>query len=81
MEIKTRTFRGLTFDILVEEAQSVDAHGGRIWYTAAVYLRLKGEKQRHLVRRSRLPGAADELAAEIKRDGIRVFDKYRQNVA
>jgi nitrous oxidase accessory protein NosD len=56
MEIKTRTFRGLTFDILVEEAQSVDAHGGRIWYTAAVYLRLKG-------------------------DGIRVFDKYRQNVA
>lgn len=81
MKIKTRTFKGLTFDILVEEAQSVDNAGGRLWYTAAVYLRLKGQQEKHLVRKSRLPGVADELASEIKRDGIRVFDKYRQKTA
>jgi len=76
MRIKTRTFRGLTFDIVVDEAQTVDTQGGRIWYTAAVYLRLKGQQERHLVRKSRLPGVADELAKEIRREGIRVFDKY-----
>lgn len=81
MEIKTSTFRGLTFDIVVEEAQTVDANGGRIWYTAAVFLRSKGQQQRHLVRKSRLPGVAADLAKEIKRDGIRVFDKYRKNPA
>lgn len=79
MEIRTSTFRGLTFDIVVEEAQTVDANGAHIWYTAAVFLRAKGQQQRHLVRKSRLPGVAADLAAEIKRDGIRVFDKYRRN--
>jgi hypothetical protein len=76
MKIKTSTFRGLTFDIVVDEAQTVDAQGGRIWYTAAVYLKPKGQQERHLVRKSRLPGVADELAAEIRRDGIRVFDRF-----
>lgn len=77
MKTKTKTFRGLTFDILVEEAEAMDASGGRLWYLAAVYVREHGQQQRHLVRKSRLPGAAEELAAAIRRDGLRVFDRVK----
>nr|WP_316654113.1 hypothetical protein [uncultured Gellertiella sp.] len=77
MEIKTITFRGLTFDILVEEAKSHDAQGGRLWYLAAIYVRERGKQEAQLVRKTRLPGAADELAASIRKDGLRVFDRFR----
>jgi len=80
METKTTVFRGLTFDILVEEAQSVDAQGAHLWYLAAVYLRDRSGV-RHLVRKSRLPGAADELAALVRRDGLRVFDRISRTSA
>ncbi|MBY2975518.1 hypothetical protein [Rhizobium leguminosarum] len=76
MKTKTTVFRGLTFDVLVEEAQSMDAQGGQLWYLAAVYVRDRSGA-RHLVRKSRLPGAAEELAALVRRDGIRVFDQFK----
>lgn len=77
MNISRQTFRGLTFDILIEEAQANDVHGGRLWYTAHLYVRIRGQQGLHLVRKSRLPGLADALAAEIRRDGIRVFDRFQ----
>ena len=80
MKNKTTVFRGLTFDILVEEAQSVDGQGVILWYLAAVYLRDRSGV-RHLVRKSRLPGAADELAALVRRDGLRVFDRISRTSA
>lgn len=76
MKTKTTVFKGLTFDILVEEQRSDDAQGGRLWYLAAVYIRDRSG-QRHLVRKSRLPGAAEELASLVRRDGLRVFDRFR----
>lgn len=76
METKTTVFKGLTFDVLVEEAQQADAQGDHLWYLAAVYVRDRSG-QRHLVRKSRLPGAAQELAALVHRDGIRVFDQLK----
>lgn len=76
MKTKTTIFKGLTFDVLVEEAQQADAQGGRLWYLAAVYVRDRSG-QRHLVRKSRLPGAAEELATLVRRDGIRVFDNFK----
>lgn len=78
MKTKTTVFKGLTFDILVEEQRSDDAQGGRLWYLAAVYVRDRSG-QRHLVRKSRLPGAAEELAKMVRRDGLRVFDRFRSN--
>lgn len=80
MKTKTTVFKGLTFDILVEEQRSDDAQGGRLWYLAAVYVRDRSG-QRHLVRKSRLPGAADELAAMVRRDGLRVFDRFSRRDA
>lgn len=76
MRTKTTTFKGLTFDLMVEEAEQTDPQGGHLWYLAAVYVRDRSG-QRHLVRKSRLPGTAEELAASIRRDGIRVFDNFR----
>lgn len=76
MKTKTTTFKGLTFDLLVEEAQQIDPQGGHLWYLAAIYVRDRsGAKQ--LIRKSRLPGAAEELAALVRRDGIRVFDNFK----
>ena len=80
MKTKTTVFRGLAFDIVVEESQSVDAQGAHLWYLAAVYLRDRSGV-RHLVRKSRLPGAADELAALVRRDGLRVFDQISRTSA
>ena len=77
MKTKTKIFRGLTFDIMVDEAEAMDASGGRLWYLAAIYIREHGQQQRHLVRKSRLPGAAEELAAAIRRDGLRAFDRMK----
>jgi len=75
MKTKTTTFKGLTFDIVVEEAQQADQDGGRLWYLAAVYVRDRSGAKT-LVRKSRLPGAAEELAAMVRRDGLRVFDRF-----
>lgn len=80
MKSKTTVFRGLTFDILVEEVQSLDPQGALLWYLAAIYLRDRSGV-RHLVRKSRLPGAADELAALVRRDGLRVFDRINRTIA
>jgi len=80
MKIKTTIFRGLTFDLIVEETRSVDPQGALLWYLAAVYLRYRSG-ERHLVRKSRLPGAADELATLVRRDGLRIFDRISQRFA
>ncbi|TAV82649.1 hypothetical protein ELI24_39190 [Rhizobium ruizarguesonis] len=77
MKTKTKIFKGLTFDILVEEAEATDGQGGRLWYLARIYVRERGTSERHLVQKSRLPGTADKLAAEIRQHGIRVFDSYK----
>ncbi|WDZ76885.1 hypothetical protein PWG15_20255 [Ensifer adhaerens] len=69
--------RGLTVNIEVVEVCQTDANGGIIWYHAAIYIQQHGSKEKTLVRRSRLPGAAAELRREIQRDGIRAFDRIK----
>lgn len=68
--------RGLTVNIEVIEIHQQDATGGTIWYYAAIYVQRHGSAERKLVRKSRLPGAAAALKAEIHRDGIRAFDGF-----
>lgn len=67
--------RGLTVNIEVVEITQNDASGGTLWYFAAIYVQPHGSAERKLVRKSRLPGTATALKAEIQRDGIRAFDR------
>jgi hypothetical protein len=66
--------RGLTVNVEIIEVHQSDAHGGTIWYHAAIYVQPHGSAEKKLIRKSRLPGAAAALKAEIQRDGIRAFD-------
>jgi hypothetical protein len=71
MTITTTTFRGLTFNVLVEEFHDQGSGGRLNGYLATIYREDRGG--RHLIRKSRLPGAADDMKREIQRDGIQVF--------
>jgi hypothetical protein len=71
MAVRTTVFKALTFSILVEEFHDRDAAGHLIGYFASIYV--ETTSKRHLVRRSRLPGAAENLRREIERDGLRAF--------
>ena len=67
--------KGLTVNIEVVEITQNDASGGTLWYFAAIYAQQIGSKEKTLVRKSRLPGAAAALKAEIQRDGIQAFNR------
>ncbi|ARQ11009.1 hypothetical protein NXC12_CH03016 [Rhizobium etli] len=67
--------KGLTVNIEVVEVCQTDATGGTIWYYAAIYAQPHGSAEKRLVRKSRLPGAAAALKAEIQRDGIQAFSR------
>ncbi|MBW0369986.1 hypothetical protein [Ensifer adhaerens] len=71
MAVRTTVFKALTFSILVEEFHDRDAAGHLNAYLASIYVETAAG--RHLVRRSRLPGAAESLRQEVERDGIRAF--------
>lgn len=73
MAIKRTTIRGLAFDLLIEEVNERTSAGGLICYLASVYRVEKATGARTLIRRSRLPGAADEMRREYKRDGIQAL--------
>lgn len=67
--------RGLTVNVIIEEVHHQHEKGGLICYIASIYVQPHGSAEKRLVRRSRLPGAAAALKAEIKRDGLRAFDR------
>lgn len=71
MQIRTTTIPGLTFAVQIEEVNHRDPLGGLICYLASLYV--KTDSGRHLVRRSRIPGAAEAMQREIRRDGLRAF--------
>lgn len=79
MHHKITKIRGLTVNIIVEEVHHQHEKGGLICYLASIYIQPHGSEEKRLVRRSRLPGAAAALKAEIKRDGLRVFDRMAIN--
>lgn len=77
MAKRTTIIKGLSFNVLIEEVHQTDGKGGLICYVASIYLQEHGMDEKRLVRRSRIVGAADDLKCEIKRDGIRVFDRFK----
>ncbi|MCJ8519078.1 hypothetical protein ABID21_002214 [Pseudorhizobium tarimense] len=75
--IKTTTIPGLAFAVQVEEVNQRDASGGYLCYLASLYRLDAKTSERHLIRRSRIPGAADEMRHKIQRDGIEAFHRFR----
>lgn len=75
MRQTTTRIRGLTVNIIIEEVHHEHATGGLICYFASIYIQPHGSEERRLVRRSRVPGAAEELRKEIQKDGLRAFDR------
>jgi len=69
--------RGLTVNIIIEEVHHQHATGGLICYIASIYIQPHGSTEKRLLRRSRLPGAADALRKEIQKDGLRAFDRLK----
>lgn len=67
--------KGLTVNIEVVEVCQTDQSGGILCYVAAIYIQAHGSADKRLVRKSRLPGAAAALKAEIKKHGLRAFDR------
>ena len=79
MRLTVTRIRGLTVNIIIEEVHHQHATGGLICYFASIYIQKIGSTEKMLVRKSRLPGAAAALKAEIKRDGLRAFDRMVVN--
>ncbi len=69
--------RGLTVNVIIEEVHHQHATGGLICYIASIFIQPHGSTEKRLVRRSRLPGAAEELRKEIQRDGLRAFHRLK----
>lgn len=67
--------RVLTVNVIIEEVHHQHEKGGLICYIASIYVQPHGSAEKRLVRLSRLPGAAAALKAEIRRDGLRAFDR------
>ncbi|URK88584.1 hypothetical protein LP421_16115 [Rhizobium sp. RCAM05350] len=69
--------RGLTVNVEIVEMSQADKNGSILCYVAAIYIQAHGSAEKRLVRKSRLPGAAAALKAEIRRDGIRAFARIK----
>lgn len=67
--------KGITVNIIIEETHHQHEKAGLICYIAAIYIQKHGSAEKRLVRKSRLPGAADTIRQEIQRKGIRAFDR------
>ncbi|WP_412064681.1 hypothetical protein [Rhizobium sp. SYY.PMSO] len=69
--------KGLTVNVEVVEVCQTDRSGGILCYVAAIYVQVHGNAEKTLVRKSRLPGTAASLKAEVRRDGIRAFASFK----
>lgn len=74
METKTTTVKGLAFDVVVVETVHRDPRG-ILFYVAAIYVRERRSGVQRLVRRTRVPGSGQAVAADVKRLGVRALDK------
>jgi len=73
MKTKKTIVRGLAMDIIVIETVHTDALG-TLFYRAEIFVRERRTGIERLVRRTRLPGSAAELARAVQRLGVRALD-------
>lgn len=74
METKTTTIKGLAIDVVVVEIMQTDAAGAVLWYVATISIRERRTGIKKHVRRTRVPGSAQELARAVQRLGVRALD-------
>lgn len=74
METKTTTIRGLAIDVQVIETMHRTTCGEVLWYIATIIVRERKTGVQRLVRRTRIPGSAQELALAVQRLGVRALD-------
>lgn len=78
-----KTIVGMSFNLVIEEVNERDHEGRILLYVASVYVQLRGRSRLHLVRRSRVPGAAILLEREAQLGRIDVgnlFDVLRIDI-
>lgn len=73
MASKSKTIERRAFRFIVEEVNELDRHGRRLLYLASVYVQVRGASRMHLVRRSRIPGAAAGLERDVRLGRIDVL--------
>lgn len=66
MATKSKIIERLTCRLIVEEVNECDRYGRRLLYLASLYPQVPGRSQLHLVRRSRVPGAAAHLERDAR---------------
>jgi hypothetical protein len=76
MLVKNTSIPGLIFTVEVEEVNHLDPNGRLICYFASLYKIDPKTSARSLLKRSRIPGAADEMKREFQRGGIQAFRRY-----
>ncbi len=74
METKTTTIKGLAVDLIITETTHRDTRG-ILFYLATIAVRSHRTGVEKIARRSRIPGAVNSLACDVRRMGIRAFDR------
>lgn len=73
MKTKKTMIKGLAIDVLVVEVAQTDARG-MLFYRAEIFVRERRTGIERLVRRTRLPGSAAELARTVQEQGVRALE-------
>ncbi len=73
MKTKKTIIKGIAIDVLVIETTHRDVRG-TLFYRAEIFVREKKTGIERLVRRTRLPGSAAELARAVQQHGVRVLE-------
>jgi hypothetical protein len=75
METKKTLIRGLAIDVLVVETMHSDSIG-TLFYRAEIHVRGKKTGAEKLVKRTRIPGTANELAKAVQQHGLRALEVF-----
>lgn len=73
MKTKKTVIKGLAIDVLVIETVHTDTRG-TLFYRAEIHVRERKTGIERLVRRTRLPGSAAELARAVQEQGVRALE-------
>ncbi|WP_457582382.1 hypothetical protein [Ensifer canadensis] len=77
MKTTTTVIRGLALDVLIIETVHADGVG-TLFYLAEILIRERKSGAQRLVRRTRIPGTAKELAQAVQQRGLRALEALKQ---
>ncbi|WP_288430447.1 hypothetical protein [uncultured Agrobacterium sp.] len=77
MKTTTTVILGLAIDVLIIETVHTDGVG-TLFYRAEILIRERKSGAQRLVRRTRIPGTAKELAQAVQQRGLRALEALKQ---